>query len=623
MYNPRTTLLFLLSAALAGLGGLAPAQDPAAAWGRVRPFLDRHCADCHDSGRRVRGGVDFAGLTDLEAAQGDPELLARAAELVGRGEMPPASRKDRPEAAAVEAFVRDLERIAAARSGPASPGRPTLRRLSPDEYARTIRDLLGVTFDAAERFPAEAATGGFDNLGDTLFASPTLVEKYFDATVEILDALDADEGLARKAYLPDLDDAAFVASFLRRAFRRPPTSGEIASRVALCAVRPEDPSPRAGRRAALQSALLSPHFLYRVERDAPAESEADSRPLDDHELAVRLSYFLTSTMPDSRLRDLADAGRLRDEAVLAAEVDRLLAAPRSRAFAENFAGQWIGFREIRRRAVDFRRYSGFDQTLKDLLFEEGVRFFQRLATEDLPLETILDADFAMLNERLAKHYGIAGVEGWPLRPVALTDRRRGGVLGMGAVLTLTSYPLRTSPVLRGRWILETLLDAPPPPPPPNAGTLPEDDVQKDGLTLRQRLEKHRADPACASCHARIDPLGFALEGFDGVGRAREEDQGRPVDDRATLPDGREIRGPAALKAALLERAGDFRRAAAKAMMTYALGRELGLADEAAVRDVLARTADAGGGYRALVRAVVTSETFRRRETTRPRAEEKR
>jgi mono/diheme cytochrome c family protein len=618
--NPGFWLIvpIFLVAAFPGFSQEASPTEEERRWTRLRADLGRFCYACHGAWHR-EGDVDLGALDTAERLRAAPDLVRNAAGLIRSGEMPPAERLPRPDAATAERMAEDLAWMATPRGGPRDPGRPTLRRLNRREYRNTLRDLLGLDFDTTRRFPQEAAAYGFDNVGDALFLDPTLLEKYFDATEEILSAIDERPKLSGKIYASE-DLSAWTSALLRRGFRRPPRPDEIATRLKIAAeLRAEGASAREGQRAILASILLSPHFLYRTEDDRSAKKAKGSLgwPVSDHELAVRLSYFLWSTMPDARLRGLADAGKLSEEETLRAEVDRMLIDPRARAFAENFAGQWIGFREIKERAVDFRRFKGFNGALKRDLFEEGIQFFLHLFRQDLPATAIFDADFAFLNARLAKHYGLPPVKGKKLRRVPLADRRRGGVLGMGSVLTLTSYPLRTSPVLRGRWILETLLGSAPPPPPPEAGELPEDDRQKDGLTLRERLERHRKEPRCASCHARIDPLGFALEGFDGVGRSRDKDQGKPVDDRAQLPDGTKIQGPRGLKKALHNRMPDFRRALAKAMMIYAYGRPLAASDELSLAEICAKGEESEDRLRSFVHAVVLSHPFRHRREALP------
>ena len=359
--------------------------------------------------------------------------------------------------------------------------------------------------------------------------------------------------------------------------------------------------------------LLSPHFLYRVEEDR--DEELPWR-IDPWELATRLSFFLWAAPPDAELREAAREGSLYDPAVLAAQVERLLDDPRSEALATRFAARWLGFADLQSQGVDVRRYRGTDDDLKRSMIEESTLFFDALVREDRRLLELVDSPSTFLDGTLARHYGIEGVEGGGMRRVELPDRRRGGVLTQASVLTLTSQPLRTSPVVRGAWILERLFGTPPQPPPPNAGSLPADDQLDDGLSLRQRLERHREDPSCASCHANIDPLGFVLENYDGVGRWRDEDHLGPIDARAVLPDGREIDGVIGLKDALLAEPEKVARGVAEALLVYALGRPLEPQDEAVVSELVAQLRGANWRARALIHGVVASYPFQYRRSVR-------
>lgn len=328
----------------------------------------------------------------------------------------------------------------------------------------------------------------------------------------------------------------------------------------------------------LQSVLLSPRFLYRLELDGDDAPAGTVRRLDDHELAVRLSFFLWSSPPDDALAALADAGRLRDLDTLRATARRMLADPRARALADEFAAQWLGFRAVRTILRDVRRFQ-FGDELRSATYEEAASCFDRIAREDRSVLELLDADWTFVDDTLARHYGIEAPAGEGMRLVTLSDRRRGGVLGWAATLTATSQPLRTSPVSRGRFVLEELCSDPPPPPPPNIGSLPEDDLQKDGLSLRERLEQHRRDPRCASCHQRMDPFGLALEDFDAIGKQRMAVEGRPIDACVVLASGAVLDGPIAVKDWLLERKARFVRTLAERLFAFAIGRAPLAADE--------------------------------------------
>jgi hypothetical protein len=364
----------------------------------------------------------------------------------------------------------------------------------------------------------------------------------------------------------------------------------------------------------LRSILASPNFLFRAEVGRPDQPWL----LSAHELAVRLSYLVTSGPPDAPLRALADDQSLLRPEVLVAQARRLARKREGRGLAEDFATQWLSLRDVLTATADFRRFPAiWKNALRPALHNELVETFAYVVREDRSVLELLDADYAFVDHTLAEHYGLPAVSGRGFERVALPDRRRGGVLGAGAMLMATSYPLRTSPVKRGQWILTRLLDSPPPPPPADAGVLPKDDDNDSGLTLRQQLERHRRERRCASCHAEMDALGFALENYDPLGRWRDEVHGKPVDAAAELPDGTELDGPVALKDALLRRGDDFVRAFAKNLLVFGIGRDMLLADEPELAAVVAKTRAGGDRVSALLDAVVTSPLFTKRDPDHP------
>jgi hypothetical protein len=387
------------------------------------------------------------------------------------------------------------------------------------------------------------------------------------------------EPAAAAAYLREV-----AGAFLARAWRRPLRDGELDRLLAAVeAGAAPGATFHARLRLAVTAALVSPHFLFRVELDP--EAAADAWRVGDFELASRLSYFLWSSMPDDELFALARRGELARDDVLAGQVRRMLRDPRASELSRNFAAQWLHLRGLDEAAPDPERFPGVDDALLDAMRAETELFFEAVLREDRSVWDFLDGDFTFLNEKLAKHYGIEGVKGDRMRRVRLDGTRRAGVLTQASVLTVTSNPDRTSPVKRGKWILEALLDAPPPPPPPGVGTLEEVEAAQ-GATMRERLALHRADPNCASCHVRMDVLGLGLENFDAVGRWRTHEGARPVEAGGTLPDGRSFDDPAGLRA-ILRADPAFLRSLSRHLLTFALGRGLTDGDEAAVRDLVA------------------------------------
>ncbi|MBL8843112.1 MAG: DUF1588 domain-containing protein [Planctomycetes bacterium] len=612
------------------LAGLALLGADEAPFDRLAPLVEQHCVACH-RGAGAKGGLDLAAAWDGRSLRAAGRGWSKALARVAAGTMPPTSETPLAPESRAE-FTAALRAVLAQREPGEvdDPGRVTLRRLSRVEYDRSVHDLLGVAWDSSALFPADLIAHGVDNLGDVMALPPMLFEKYVEASRVVVERLFADDALRERLLAPALarggvvDDAAvraIVAPLQERAFRRPIGAEELESRVALFRAQLAAGSPAVeALRAVVRSLLLAPDFLFRPETGDPAREVDGVRPLTDFELATRLAYFLTATLPDEPLLEAARAGQLADPEQLVAHARRLLATPGARTLADHFATGWLGFAAIRDVAVDIRRFGRFFAGgLRESLYEQVAGFFAAIVAEDRSVTELLDSDWTLLDARLAELYGLPAPSGPGLQRVALPDRRRGGLLGMGAVLTVTSFPLRTSPVLRGKWILETLLDEPPPPPPANVPQLPKDDRQDDALTLRQRLEQHRAAPACAGCHATMDPLGFALENFDAIGGWREQHdappdapgaQPTPLDARAVLPDGTLLDGPAGLKEWLGARELDFLRTFTRRLFTYAVGRPPEFLDDATI-DAIALAAQADGArFSAFVEGIVRSRPFR-------------
>lgn len=409
---------------------------------------------------------------------------------------------------------------------------------------------------------------------------------------------------------------AGLRPFVRRAYRRAVDDEEVERLVAVTRLaQPNGESFERGMQLAVTAVLTSPQFLFHVERPAERQAVGDREPLGDYELANRLSYFLWSSMPDDELLALAERGRLRDPQVLDAQAQRLLADPRSATFLDSFAEQWLHLRELWRLTPDPKRFPDFDDELRAAMWGETRALFEHVVRQDLSVLDLIDADYTFLNERLARHYGIEGVSGPELRKVPLADRRRGGLLAQASVLSVTSNPTRTSPVKRGRWVLEQLLGEPPPAPPPGVPPLADDSGKKELTgTLRQRMEQHRADPSCAVCHRRMDAVGFGLENFDAIGAWREADGGAVIDASAELGPGQAFAGPAELKALLRRDPAGFYRTLSQKLLTYALGRGLELHDRLAVEKIASGLAAADGRFARLVSEIVASEPFRFRQT---------
>ena len=400
-----------------------------------------------------------------------------------------------------------------------------------------------------------------------------------------------------------------LKTFARRAFRRPVKADEVARLLKLFDLAQSNGEPFAQAvRLPLKAVLVSPHFLFRVEAD-PAEATG-TKLLGEHELASRLSYFLWSSMPDEELLALADRGHLRKPGVLRTQVKRMLADPRSEALVKNFAGQWLQLRMLRTLSPDLETFKNFNEELRTAMITETELFFGHVVKNDKSILDFLDADYTFLNDRLSWHYGVPNVKGNEFRYVKLDDRRRGGLVTQASLLTVTSNPTRTSPVKRGKWIYENILGLAAPEVPPGVPELPKGKLKG---TLRQQMEQHRADPACAGCHAKLDPLGFGLENFDAIGGYRWEDNKSKIDASGVLPDGAKFDGPAELRKVLLGKADLFRKCLAEKLLTYALGRGLEYYDKCMLDEVVQKVKSDSDTFSALVLAIVETDAFQKRK----------
>jgi hypothetical protein len=404
--------------------------------------------------------------------------------------------------------------------------------------------------------------------------------------------------------------------FTTRAFRRPATDDEVNRLMKLFAAsRADGDKYEKAIKTAMTAVLCSPHFLFRIEPPPASLSNTEKvYTISDFALASRLSYFLWSSMPDEDLFAAASAGKLHNPAVLEAQVRRMMADPKAAAFVENFAGQWLELRLLDDYDADPKRFPDFNKPLRTAMKQEAEQYFQSIVKEDHSVLELIDSNYTFLNERLAKFYGITDVAGEHFRRVPLkAASHRGGVLTMAGVLTVTAMPSRTSPVKRGKYILEQILGTPPPPPPPDVPAL--DANKKDAAesaSLRQRLEAHRTDPTCASCHKRMDPLGFALENYDAIGKWRDTDGKFAIDASAVLPGGRKVDGADGLKKALLDRKDDFVRCLATKMLTYALGRGIEPYDRCTVEDICAAVKQNNYRFSAMLLGIVKSDAFQKR-----------
>ena len=442
--------------------------------------------------------------------------------------------------------------------------------------------------------------------------------KYIDSVVFVGPYAPKTESASRKKIFicdPNTGPACvenIVANLARHAYRRPVTKAETASLVKFVGIaKANGQSTEQGIQLALEAMLVSPNFLFRIEHDPNPTDAAGAHPVSQIELASRLSYFLWSSMPDDELLALAEAGKLRAPGAIDAQVKRMLADDRSSAIADNFAGQWLELRNLDVVKPDPQKFPDWSPELRDAMKQESRLFFDHILRENRPLSEFLDARYTFLNERLAKHYGIEGVTGPEFRRVELSTDQRGGILSQAGVLTVSSYPTRTSVVLRGQYILNNILASPMPPPPPDTPRLDENDVGKSA-SLRQQMEKHRADTMCASCHNKMDPLGFGLENYDGIGKWRAMDGKFPVDASGVMPNGKTFSTPAEMRAVLQSQLPEFSRCMVQKMLTYSLGRGLGPYDRRTVDEIDRKLAASGYGFQSLIYEIVRSLPFQSR-----------
>ncbi len=499
------------------------------------------------------------------------------------------------------------------------PGRVTLHRLNRAEYDNTVRDLLGTSLTPAAEFPIDDRGSGFDNMADVLSLSPLHLSLYSEAGQALVaEALASPE---QRAAIMTCDVAtggdACVREILRqfayRAWRRPVADDELERLMAPVAVALANGDDyEVGVGLALRVVLLSPHFIFRVELD-PEPTSLTPHPLGSYEVASRLSYFLWSSMPDAALFASAESGALVDPAVVATEASRLLKDPRAQALIDNFAGQWLQLRSIEDLLPDAAKFPSFDPALQQAMQAETSLLFREVAFAGLPANQLLTADFTFANDRLAQHYGLpAPGSTEPVRISLAGNVERGGLLSHAGILSLTSHPNRTSPVKRGKWVMDELLCAVIPPPPPDVDVSATAAAAEQGLSQREALEQHRANPACAACHTLMDPIGLGLENYDVIGAYRTMDANKPIDSAGMLPTGEAFSGPREL-AQIIAAKPEFTRCMTQKLYTYALGRppsdEAGHLDPSTIDAIAARFSASGNAFSELVAAVVQSPTF--------------
>ena len=532
--------------------------------------------------------------------------------------MPPEDASKFPSEEERRQFIESVGKIKYL--APRDPGPFVIRRLTKTEYANTLSDLYGVDPSVADTLPEEVVGEGFLNS-----ISPLQSELFLGIANKVVEQVLSPEGKAPTAIQkrlfgelpaensdPRKESRKVARSLARDAYRRPPTDAELDVLVEVYDLaRDNGLAHSGGLRLMLKAVLVSPQFLF-ITPARKAESDEPIVSLDDHQLASRLSYLLWSAPPDTELSALADKGELHKPGVLRAQVERLLEHTRSRALFDGFGAQWLRLDGLDRQEFDPEKFPQMTLALRKAMMEEARLFFESIVRENQTVARFVDSDYTFLNEPLAKLYGLEqSVRGPKMRRVKLENPNRGGILGMPGMLAATSFPNRTSPVLRGIWVLEQVLGERIPTPPPDVPELEEQDHKEvEGLTLRQRTELHRTEATCANCHKVLDPIGFGLENFDAIGRWREKDDfGIAIDSSGKLPGGKAFSSPAELMSLLALREADLARNLTERLMAYALGRQLEGYDDIVVERLLAKVALDGYRVRSIISEVVTSYLF--------------
>lgn len=628
--------LCLTACIVACLGIAADAQaqpgldkDPLSFDRNIGGLLGRYCYKCHNE-EKASGDVDLAKDNNPRLIAANLLVWETARELIEGGEMPPADAKQ-PSDEERELIVKFLDKTLNALDcdGTRDPGPPTIRRLNRAEYDNSMRYLTTLDLRPAESFAADASSYGFDNIAASLTLTPLQVEQYYAAAKTVVDKLlenktSASPGAYQHVFFPPLNEndlnspahqreaaGLIVQRFSTRAFRRPIEQAWL-DRLMTVYDRSQEQKLSYDESVGnmMVAILISPRFLMRAEAAKPDMDEPF--PIDDYDLASRLSFFLWSGPPDETLLELASKNELNNADILDAQIDRMLADSRSDALIENFFAPWLQFSDLRSKSPDAKVFPGFDEKLREAILAEPRLAIGEIIRKDRPITELIDADYTYVNETLASHYGIDEVNGDAMRRVALSNRRRGGMLTTAALLMAQADPGRTNVPRRGSFLTGTILGVPAPPPPPDVPDLKEPEASDKPMTLRERLEEHRSNPQCASCHAKIDPLGFGLENYDAIGAWRDQEVGKPIDASGALPDGRSFNGPVELKDILLEGKDEFTRTFVSQMLIYALGRGPIPSDKCVIDEVVENTKSHEHRFASIVRSIINSYPFRHR-----------
>ncbi len=605
-------------------------EDPLSFDRNINGLLGRYCYKCHN-GDKANGDVNLAKDSNPRLILENAIVWESALSRVEAHEMPPEESKQQPSDKDRELIVAFLKKTLGQLNCETQndPGKPGARRLNRVEYDNSIRFLTGLDLNLADSFPADASSYGFDNIAASLTLTPLQVEQYYQAAQKVVAALVQDKSRVDKSDKPigyrkvyfrtvrpgDSEEEIareVITRFANRAFRRLVDKEWIDRVMAIYhRSREEQLDHDASIGNMIVSVLISPRFLVRIEQDRVDIEEA--YPVDAFDLASRLSFFLWSGPPDEALFKLAMNGEILKEEVIEQQVSRMLKDPQSDALISNFFAAWLQFNNLESRSPDKKVFASYDDRLHKAIIQEPRMLLQEIIRKDRPVTDLLDANYTYLNEVLAQHYGIEGVAGDTMTRVELTDRRRGGLLTSAALLMAQSDPSRTNVPRRGNFIAGAVLGSPAPPPPPDVPELQEPDPNDKPMTLRERLAAHSTNAQCASCHAKMDPLGFGFENYDAIGAWRESEVGKAIDSSGKLPNGTTFSGPVELKDILLDRKDEFAKTLATQMMIYALGRGPFASDKCVIEDAVEEAKANDYKFSAFVRAIVLSYPFLNRK----------
>lgn len=619
LFGLALSLTMPSQAALGEAGDFAALQADAQKSFRdgVSPFVTTYCTECHGEKKR-KGGINFLPALKNPGDAASSKRWKQALASVKTHDMPPTDAGKQPTEEERQNFLDWIAKIKFL--SPKDPGPFVIRRLTKVEYGNTLHDLFGVDSAVAHELPDEVFGAGYLN---TL--SPLQSEQYLTIANDVLDRIlapnDAPPTAVQKRLFgkppapgADLRAAAkkVARSLARNAYRRPPSESELDVLLGVFDLGRENKlTYPAALRLMLKAVLVSPQFLFITPAKEP-ESGHTIVPLDDYQLASRLSYLLWATMPDAELSALADSGKLREPAVLKAQVKRLLLDRRSRALFDGFGAQWLGVGSLQSKTFDTAKFPQMTGAMRSAMYDEARLFFDSIVRENRSAVSFVDSDYTFLNGTLAALYGLEKtVTGPQMRKVKLTDANRGGILGMPGILATTSFPNRTSAVKRGVWVLEQVLGEHVPPAPANVPALEKQDQRKvANMTLRQRTELHRTNPVCANCHKVLDPIGFGLENFDAIGRWRDQDDsGGAIDAAGELPGGKHFASPKELKVIIAARSNELARNLTEKLLAYALCRQLEGYDEIVVDRLMETIAKDGYRIQTLITEIVTSYPF--------------